>query len=334
MVLTITLCGSGLASPAYLRSSAIGSPFASKFSIGPGPLPGYNPLNAIEARYLEALNMGISEDGTLNDVEHRAFTQIHNLILKTGEQIIRELAGPTSELAGAETLEEVLNPEVFWLQMLTIDEEASLIWREDFTQPTVDFEPQDMSGVSADLPIFRLAQIEILETIRPKRAFKVRVEGQIRFCKMASRGFELPAISQDCQVLQKIKDIGPSLLYRAPRLEGLVSLREDRGVIGFLTNYIETSNDLGDLDTLRDDMDTTVSSKREKWAGQIKQAIKQLHSQGVIWSDATPRNVLIDREDNAWLFDFGGGFNFKRELMDTIEGDLEWFCEVYKFLKV
>jgi hypothetical protein len=171
--------------------------------------------------------------------------------------------------------------------MLTVGGEARLIQREDFTQPTVDFEPQDMSGVSADLPIFCLAQVEILETIRPKRAFKVRVGVQVWFCKVAGRGFELPPISRDCQVLQKIRDTGMSLLHRVPRLEGLVGLREGEEVIGFLTNYIETNNDLRDLYTLRDDIDTTSSSRREKWAGQIKQAIKQLHSQGVIWGDAT-----------------------------------------------
>ncbi|KAH8797596.1 hypothetical protein F5882DRAFT_396051 [Hyaloscypha sp. PMI_1271] len=124
------------------------------------------------------------------------------------------------------------------------------------------------------------------------------------------------------------------LLHRVPRLEGLLGLREGEEVIGFLTNYIETNNDLRDLYTLRDDIDTTSSSRREKWAGQIKQAIKQLHNQGVIWGDATPSNVLIDREDNAWLVDFGGGFNFNRELMDTMEGDLEGLRVVYMFLKV
>lgn len=309
-------------------------PFASKFSPGPGLLPGYNPVDAIEARCLEALNLGISDNGTLNDVGDRAFTRIHNLILTTGEQIIRDLAGPASELAGVESLEEALNPKVFWLQMLTVDGEARLVQRKDFIQPIIDFEPQDMSGLSADVPIFSLVQVEILETIRPKRAFKVRVEGQIRFCKMAGQGFELPPISRDCQVLQKIKDAGLSLACRVPRLEGLVGRREDRRVIGFLTNYIETGNDLGDLDTLQHDIDTTLFSRREKWASQITQAMKQLHSQGIIWGDVTPRNILIDSEDNAWLVDFGGGFNFNRELMDTIEGDLEGLRGVYKFLKV
>jgi hypothetical protein len=44
--------------------------------------------------------------------------------------------------------------------------------------------------------------------------------------------------------------------------------------------------------------------------------------------------LLIDREDNAWLVDFGGGFNFNRELMDTMEGDLEGLRVLYMFLKV
>jgi len=309
-------------------------PFSSKFSSGPGPFPDYNPPDAIEARYLAALDRGFSENGTLNDIGHRAFTQIYNLILTTGEQIIRELAGPTNELAGAETLEEALNPVVFWLQMLTIDGAVRLIRRADFTQPTVDFEPQDILGVSSDLPIFCLAQVEILETIRPKRSFKVRVGGQIRFCKMAGRGFELPGISRDCQVLQKIKDIGLSQSCRVPTLEGLLSLREGSGVIGFLTNYIETSDDLGDLISLFNKVVTIPISRREKWGGQIKYIVEQLHGQGVIWGDASPRNVLIDIDDNAWLVDFGGGYNIDPKLMDTMEGDMEGLRAVYEFLKV
>ncbi|KAE9377425.1 hypothetical protein N431DRAFT_434690 [Stipitochalara longipes BDJ] len=310
------------------------SPFASKYSSGPGPLPGYNPSNAIEAKYLEALDMGLSENGILNDMGNRAFNQILNFTLITGESIIRELAGPTSELAEAETLEEALNPVIFWLQMVTIDGEVRLIRRDDFTQPTIDFEPQDMSGVSADIPIFRSAQVEILETIEPKRAYKVRVEGQIRFCKLTGRGFELPAISRDCQVLQMIKDADLSLLCRAPRLEGLVRFREDGGVIGFLTNYIEPSDELANIDPFWGNIETFSSLRREKWAGQIKHAIEQLHSQGIIWGDVVSRNVLIDREDNAWLVDFGGGFNWKVELMNTIEGDLEGLRELHNLLKV
>lgn len=65
-------------------------------------------------------------------------------------------------------------------------------------------------------------------------------------------------------------------------------------VIGRLTNWIQTSNELAELDTLRDDVHTMSFSRREKWAGQIKQAIEHLHSQGVIWDIANPRNVMID----------------------------------------
>jgi hypothetical protein len=52
-----------------------------------------------------------------------------------------------------------------------------MIRREDFTQPTVDPEPQDVSGVCVYLLIFHLAEIDILKTIRPKSSFKVRVSG-------------------------------------------------------------------------------------------------------------------------------------------------------------
>jgi hypothetical protein len=105
-------------------------------------------------------------------------------------------------------------------------------------------------------------------------------------------------------------------------------------VIGRLTNWIQTSNELAELDMLRDDVDTMSFSRREKWAGQIKQAIEHLHSQGVIWDIANPRNVMIDWENDVLLVDFAGGFNFNGELMDRMEGDLEELREFCMLLKV
>ena len=39
----------------------------------------------------------------------------------------------------------------------------------------------------------------------------------------------------------------------------------------------------------------------EKWAGQIRDAIKYLHGKGLVWSDAKAANVLIDEDGNAVL---------------------------------
>jgi hypothetical protein len=309
-------------------------PFASKYSSGPGLLPGYDPTGAVESVYLERLNAGISADGTLNDAGDLVFTQIHNLVLRTGEQMIRELAGPVDEHALGETLERALNPEAFWLQMVTIDGRARPVRRDDFTPSAIDFEPQDLSSVGPNLPVFRSSDVEILETIRPRRAYKVKVDGLVGFCKNVGRGLELPAISRDCQVLQRIRATGLDLLVRVPRLEGLVSLGEGGQVIGFLTNYIETSSPFRDLDAFQDDIDAVAPLRRKKWAGQVEHTINQLHRLGVVWGDVSARNILIDRKDNLWAVDFGGGFNLNAELMNTKEGDLDGLSKLHTYLKV
>lgn len=108
-------------------------------------------------------------------------------------------------------------------------------------------------------------------------------------------------------------------------------------VLGRLTNWTQTSNELAELaelDMLRDDVDTMSFSGREKWASQIKQAIERLHSQSAIWGNANPKIVMIDGENDVLLVDFAGGFNFDGELTDRMEDDLEELREFCSFLKI
>jgi hypothetical protein len=83
--------------------------------------------------------------------------------------------------------------------MVTIDGEAKLIRRDDFVLPTHEFEPEDVSGVNSDLPLFHPSQIEILERIALERTHKVMAGGEVRFCKVANCGFQ--PTSRDCKVL-------------------------------------------------------------------------------------------------------------------------------------
>jgi len=100
----------------------------------------------------------------------------------------------------------------------------------------------------------------------------------------------LPGIAED-------NKYGAESFNSVPRRGGLVGLWEDGEVVGLPTTWIQTTNEpaeLAELDMLRNDMDTISFSRTEKWVGQIKQAIEHLHSQGVIWDIANPRNVMID----------------------------------------
>jgi tRNA A-37 threonylcarbamoyl transferase component Bud32 len=54
--------------------------------------------------------------------------------------------------------------------------------------------------------------------------------------------------------------------------------------------------------------------------------LTQLHEAGIVWGDAKPDNALIDKNDDAWIIDFGGGYTqgfVEREKARTIEGGLQ-----------
>ncbi len=120
------------------------------------PLPGYDPSNSIELMYLTQLyeKMYPTESLVLDKAGNQILNKIHNLIVTIGSSTIRDLAGYGKGQTSRETLENALNPETILLQIVTIDREAKLIRRDDFVLPTREFEPEDVSGVNSDLPLF------------------------------------------------------------------------------------------------------------------------------------------------------------------------------------
>ncbi|KAK4099433.1 hypothetical protein N658DRAFT_568113 [Parathielavia hyrcaniae] len=80
---------------------------------------------------------------------------------------------------------------------------------------------------------------------------------------------------------------------RVVRLLGVVAAAED------------SRND-GILDGIY--LRRTSISLREHWVSLIREAVRQLHEGGVVWGDAKADNVLIDKNNDAWLIDFGGGY--------------------------
>ncbi|KAK2924448.1 hypothetical protein FoTM2_014725 [Fusarium oxysporum f. sp. vasinfectum] len=54
--------------------------------------------------------------------------------------------------------------------------------------------------------------------------------------------------------------------------------------------------------------------------------IHWLHEEGIVWGDAKPDNVLIDKDENAWIIDFGGSYTpgwVDEDKAETFEGDYQ-----------
>lgn len=79
-----------------------------------------------------------------------------------------------------------------------------------------------------------------------------------------------------------------------------------------------------------------TNAQKQKWKNQISDAIQFLHAFDVIWGDAKPKNIIVDRkEDKAILIDFEGGWTkgwVDQELSDKKEGDLQGCLRISNYI--
>lgn len=147
-------------------------------------------------------------------------------------------------------------------------------------------------------------------------------------------------------------------ILRVPQLKGLIRT-DDRqggqGIVGILIDHIDTERyeltfhlapapltaspggDAMGINCIRDgEKDTShsyetpipeiASSRREKWLSQIQYIVHKLHDLDIVWGDAKTANILLDRNDDLWVIDFGGGATpgwIDKKLINTKEGDLQ-----------
>lgn len=96
---------------------------------------------------------------------------------------------------------------------------------------------------------------------------------------------------------------------RIGRLHGLVmdrvGLREwDERAVGMLLTYIEPRRcAYSVLCYLADDEHSHKHLGR--WTADLSDNVGSLHRAGCIWRDDKPENVLVGKEDEGWIIDFG-----------------------------
>ncbi|OAR02229.1 hypothetical protein LLEC1_03826 [Akanthomyces lecanii] len=128
---------------------------------------------------------------------------------------------------------------------------------------------------------------------------------------------------------------------RICRLYGLVMdtlgpRKQDQRVVGMLLNYIEPKRPgiLGTLQYIA--YDEQNHKHLRSWADDLSDTLGHLHQAGCVWGDAKPENVLVDKDDNVWIIDFGGGHTpgwVQEEDEGTRKGDLEAMSKIRQWLE-
>jgi hypothetical protein len=91
---------------------------------------------------------------------------------------------------------------------------------------------------------------------------------------------------------------------RIPRLCGVMEV-EDGQILGLLLTYINHRRENDGLLFVNRLLHTLIPL-RHHWAGQIQETVRQLHRADMVWGDAKAENVMIDRNNDAWLIGYGG----------------------------
>ncbi|RAL07038.1 uncharacterized protein BO97DRAFT_418946 [Aspergillus homomorphus CBS 101889] len=102
------------------------------------------------------------------------------------------------------------------------------------------------------------------------------------------------------KVLTNMDDANGKLYV--PLLYGLVVGRAEHTYFGVLLTYIDCVGTLKSVLTPE-----TPVEDRNSWLVQVTETLEAMNRECLVWGDATPANVLIDTEGDAWIVDFRGG---------------------------
>lgn len=138
-------------------------------------------------------------------------------------------------------------------------------------------------------------------------------------------------LKRELQVMKRIESQNLHNEIRVPLLRGLVHFSNTPdNIMGFIMDAIPSPTPLTKM------LDSGVAEdKRLKWADEAARMVDVLHQHGIIWGDAKGDNLIVDKQDELWIIDFGGSYTegwVDPELKETAEGDKQGFRKVWNGL--
>lgn len=271
----------------------------------------------------------------INDMFDRGcqttYNEFYDWVVAPFLPILAEVQAPPLD-RGAFTLRDYLDPETYYLKLYFVDERMEPRFDYDVQMPLR--EPGVYIGDVALHPGWSEYTPETVQQCLSdgqygysKHPRKVCVDGKLCFFKEPRSKREL---LRELDVYKKMetKGLSNNSQVRVPRLIGVVYAGQHcRHAIGILLSLVDCDNR-----TLSCALHGEVTfAQRRKWEEQITTTLELLHEADIIWGDVKPHNVLIDRNEDAWVIDFGGGYTpgwVEKEHMETIKGDREGLSRI------
>lgn len=271
----------------------------------------------------------------------------------SGDEVFAEQSS-AHNIPPSRTLHEYMYPDTFVVQVVSQDEQLKGIRRDDVPPPTRWPAHPKVSALEneakAKVPVYTPSQIRIIKSFmfHPWILLVSTPDEKLLCCKLSS--IHPGAFEREYSILRKMYDAGCiNEILHVPQLKGLVRTdggHGEEGIVGLLMDHVDTecyeltfhlapqlpaisakNKDISTEDLNDNDLIPKIDShRREKWSSQIQSTLHQLHALDIVWGDAKTANILLDRNDDLWMIDFGGGGTpgwFDKKLMGTKQGDLQ-----------
>ncbi|TKA24698.1 hypothetical protein B0A50_05686 [Salinomyces thailandicus] len=179
---------------------------------------------------------------------------------------------------------------------LRLDEDGEIYIQNDGTGPTCVFAPAPLPDSYLDVLCLDVSEI-ITENCVSTWPDQVSVKGEMMFFKPLA-DFKPPELFwRELDALVRLNR--QEVPGRLARLKGLATTDDGGTVVGLLTIWIEGQK-LADTSVARRQVHS------ESWCKQVLETVQNVHDAEVLWGDVNAHNVLIDKEEIAWLVDFDG----------------------------
>ena len=290
-----------------------------------------SPVDSVEGSYLKRLKDPL-ESGD-EEKSEQIFEELIDLLAGLCQPVFRKFAAiAPGSTHSRPTLYNLLYLEVLQLRLNTTKGTA-MLYLQDGPQMST---PNSFRNKNLKLPIFKPSEIEILDILKGDTVFKALIQGSVICAKVIGYQNSTKSILREISLMQRIFEARMDPRLRTPTLLGLISSEDDSGLIlGLLMDYIESGPLVSDLFSLEIDLIPRI--RRETWAKQISDDLGRLHKIGLVWGDAKAGNIIIDKESNPWIIDFGGGYTdnwVDANLADSVMGDLQGLRQILKLLQL